>query len=175
MRLSALVTCCALLALWAPDVASADTPEPRSWTLQVDPLTTALGFAHLQVERVLSPHLPIYVGPSLRLYSSVFDAEPSPFTGIGAEAGVRYFIRPSAPRGLWAQVRGVLARLSTDEQGGKTGMGGYGSALVGYTWILADRWVLAGGLGVNYLQYTIAGMGTEGLLPAAHTTLGVAF
>ena len=176
----AFAACVALSVAAHPGAATAAGSEstaasPYAWTLQIDPLTTALGFAHIQVERALTPNFSIYVGPSLRLYSSVFDEEPSPFVGIGAEVGLRYFFKPSAPQGLWVQVRGVIARLSSDEQGGKTGMGGYGSALVGYTWIFGGRWVLAAGAGVNYLQYTIAGMGTEGLLPAAHTTFGVAF
>lgn len=181
-RLPASLLAVGLALLATPALAAESSQNPElpaksaiKWTVQVDPLTTALGFAHIQVERALSEHLAIYVGPSLRLYSSVFDAEPSPFVGIGVELGVRWFLRPTAPRGLWAQVRGVLARLSTDEQGGKTGIGGYGSALVGHTWIFAGRWVLAAGAGVNYLRYTIAGMGTEGLLPAAHTAVGVAF
>ena len=166
------------LALPQASLAGQPTVEPPpspKWTVQLDPLTTALGFAHVQVERALTPNFSVYAGPSLRLYSSVFDEAPSPFIGLGVEVGLRWFFKPTAPQGLWAQVRGVAARLSTDEQGGKTGFGGYGSALVGYTWIFSGRWVLAAGTGVNYLQYTIADMGTEGVLPAAHTTFGIAF
>ncbi|GEM_PF-1893977 len=164
----------------APADQAADQQSPSAsadlkWTVQVDPLTTALGFAHIQIERVLSEDLSIYLGPSLRLYSSVFDAEPSPFTGLGVEGAVRYFISGTAPRGMWVQARGVFARLSTDKDGGQTGWGGYGSAIFGYTWIFSDRWVAALGAGVNYLKYTIAGMGTEGWLPGAHTAIGLAF
>ena len=161
--------------LAASPAQGSTAPAPPRWTWQGDPLTTALGFAHIQVERALTDRVSIYAGPSLRLYSSVFAAEPSPFIGLGVEAGVRVFLRPTAPQGLWAQVRGVLARLSADKDGGKTAIGGYGSALVGHTWIFSGRWVLAAGLGVNHLRYTIAGMGTSGWLPAAHTTFGVAF
>jgi hypothetical protein len=46
---------------------------------------------------------------------------------------------------------------------------------VGYTWILRERFVLAGGAGVQYINYQIAGQGLEGVLPALHTNIGFAF
>jgi acetyl esterase/lipase len=73
------------------------------------------------------------------------------------------------------QARGVLAHLWTDENGGATALGGYASVLGGHTWILGGRWVLAAGLGVQYIHYQVGGLGPARVLPAAHTTLGVAF
>jgi hypothetical protein len=146
------------------------------WTISVDPLTTALGFAHVQIERVLAPKLSIYFGPHLHVYKSVFSKEPEDYIGIGAEIGLRRFLRPYAPKGLWGQVRGVLAHVSIDNNGTKeTGAGGYVSALVGYTWIFRERLVLASGAGVQYINYQIAGQGLEGMLPALHTNIGFAF
>lgn len=149
-------------------------PPPR-WTIQIDPLTLALGFAHVQVERALSiRRLSIYLGPSVRLFDPL-SKESDRYIGIGGEVGVRGFPWGGAPRGAWVEVRGVLARLHTDDRGGATALGGYGSVLGGHTWIFSDRWVLAAGLGVQYLHYRVAGLGSVGFLPAAHTTVGVAF
>ena len=154
---------------------AAYTPLPQ-WTVSVDPLTAALGFAHVQIERVLAPKLSIYAGPHLHVYKNVFSKEPEDYVGVGAEVGLRRFLRPYAPKGLWWQVRGVLAHVSIDNNGTKeTGAGGYVSALVGYTWILRKRLILAGGAGVQYINYQIAGQGLEGVLPALHTNIGFAF
>ncbi|MCO4762725.1 MAG: DUF3575 domain-containing protein [Myxococcales bacterium] len=149
--------------------------EPK-WTVQVDPLTTALGFAHIQVERALTPQWSVYVGPHARLFNSLLDSKDEPYKGYGVELGVRRFFTGKAPSGLWGQVRGVVALVQSDiSTGPQSAMGGYGSALVGYTAIFGGRWVLAGGAGVQYLRYTIGNMGVKGVLPAAHTTVGVAF
>jgi hypothetical protein len=67
-----------------------------------------------------------------------------------------------------------LAR-QVDARAGATAVGGYASVLGGYTWILADRWVLAAGLGVQSLHYRVAELGPVGILRAAHTAIGVAF
>lgn len=146
------------------------------WTVQVDPLTTTLGYVHVQVERALSPNWSVYAGPSLRLFDNPLDDEVQDLTGLGLEAGVRWFWGGAAPSGGWVMVRGVGAWLSTDARGrDETAFGGYGSVLGGYTWIFSDRWVLSAGGGVQYLQYTVGGQGTEGPLPALHTTVGFAF
>lgn len=172
------------VAIGSPDGESTDKTsssmrapsESPHWTLQVDPLTTALGYVHVQVERTLNDRLSIYVGPHLRLFKGLLSEEDDDFLGVGVEAGVRLFFRGGAPRGFWAQVRGVAARISTDDD---ATVGGYGSVLGGYTFILADRWVFALGLGVQYIHYTIDSpdgeLGTKGVLPAAHTTVGIAF
>lgn len=164
----------ALCTLTATTEALAEDEGP-AWTLQVDPLTTALGFVHVQVERAVTPNLSFYVGPSLRLFDNLLEDKEEAFLGLGVEMGLRYFFSETAPEGWWVQVRGVTARLQTTEGPEKTAFGGYISALGGYTWI-ADGWfVLAGGVGVQYIHYKVAGLGIEGVLPAAHTTLGVAF
>jgi|GEM_PF-1154948 len=148
-------------------------PAPR-WTIQVDPLTTALGFVHVQVERALGDSVSLYLGPSVRLFDPL-SKEKGRYTGVGAEAGLRVFPWGGAPQGAWAEVRGVVARLHTSVGEGATVLGGYGSVLGGYTWVLGGRWVLAAGLGAQYIHYRVAGLGSVGFLPAAHSTVGVAF
>ena len=163
------------LALAGTLGASGAVAAPR-WTIQVDPLTTALGFVHVQVEHVVAPHWSVYLGPSLKLFGGLLAEEDDvDYIGLGAELGVRYYFGGGAPHGGWALVRGVLAHLETDGPPEASGLGGYVSALGGYTWILDERWVFSLGLGVQYLAYTIANAGTEGVLPAAHTTVGIAF
>jgi hypothetical protein len=162
----------------AEDPPAKETPakgaERPRWTIQVDPLTMALGFMHVQVERALGEHVSVYLGPSVRLFDPL-EEKPGSYWGAGAEAGLRVFPWGGAPRGGWVQVRGVLARLRTEDNGGDTAVGGYASVLGGHTWILSGRWVLAAGLGAQYLHYRVGGLGPVRVFPAAHTTLGVAF
>jgi hypothetical protein len=148
--------------------------EPR-FTVQVDPLTTALGFVHLQVERAVAPSFSLYAGPHLHLFDNLLVGEEEDFLGVGAEVGARWFFYGEAPRGAWVMGRGVLARVSTEVPAPEVAAGGYVSALVGYTAIVKGGLVLSGGAGVQYIDYNIAGRGVEGVLPALHTALGFAF
>jgi hypothetical protein len=166
MRVAALT----LLAVAA--VTPSARAEPPRWTLQVDPLTTALGFVHVQVERALASHVSVYLGPSVRLFDPL-EKSPGHYRGYGAEAGLRVFFAGEAPRGAWGEVRGVVASLHGEA--GATALGGYGSVLGGYTWIVDERWVFALGAGVQYLHYRVGELGPVGFLPAAHTTVGLAF
>ncbi len=159
------------LAADPADAPARAHPEPKAWTVTVDPLTAALGFAHVQVERALGPRASVYAGPSLRLYDSVFGFPAGPFRGYGVEVGVRGFAWGSAPRGAWVMARGVLAAVAADDT---VAPGGYTSALVGYTGILGPGLVLSGGAGVSYFDYGPS-YGIHGVLPALHTNLGWAF
>lgn len=160
-----------LILLLSSSAASAERP---TMTVQVDPLTTALGFVHVQFETKITDHFSIYAGPSLRLFNGLLNLDDErTFQGYGAEVGLRYFFFGGAPEGWWAQLRGVGAYLIADSD--VTDLGGYGSALGGYTAILDGWFVLSGGLGLQYLDYTVDGLGTSGLAPAAHTTIGFAF
>lgn len=165
----------AAFMLCAPERASADEGTTQ-WTLQVDPLTTALGFVHLQVEYVPEPSWSVYLGPSLKLFPGVLAEDGDvAYRGLGAEFGGRFYIDDRGPAGIWLLLRGVLAHLSTTEGPERTSLGGYVSLLFGHTWIFADLWVVSLGGGVQYLNYQVAGAGPVGVLPAAHTTIGVAF
>jgi hypothetical protein len=142
----------------------------------VDPLTYAVGYVHVQVERALGRSWSIYAGPNLRLYRGVLSAPEDEFLGLGVELGVRYFFAHTAPAGPWMMVRGVGAYITAEIDGSRaSSFGGYASVLGGYTWIFGGRWVLSGGLGVQYIDYGIGGRGFGGVAPALHTALGVAF
>lgn len=164
----------ALLALPAAAAGDAAPGAPR-WTVTVDPLTFALGFAHVQVERAVHPRLSVYAGPSLRLFDGVLPAVNGPYLGLGAEVGVRGFFAGAAPEGGWVMVRGVLARLSTTDGPAEARLGGYTSALVGGTAILGPGATVSGGAGASWFAYEIAGVGPSGPALALHTTLGWAF
>lgn len=150
--------------------------EESSWTVTVDPLTFALGPMHIQVERKLADNWSLYATPSIRVFDApwVPEEDKEDFQAYGVEAGLRYFPKGEALTGPWIMTRGVLAYMKTSD-GSESNLGGYGSVLGGYTAIFADRWVLAGGLGLQYFQYTVGGMGLTGFSPAAHTNLGIAF
>lgn len=161
-----------ILSLLASALAATPTP---SWTVTVDPLTTALGFAHVQVERAFDPRFSVYAGPSLRLYDGLLAAVNGPYRGLGAEAGLRWFPRAHAPVGPWLMLRAVGAALSTTDGSDQHAPGGYASLLAGGTIIPVGPLVLSGGLGVSYFAYQVGGYGPSGLAVAAHTNLGVAF
>lgn len=165
-----------LLLLGVVSGASSAVEASPKWTVQLDPLTTALGFVHVQVERAIGEEWSVYAGPSLKLFPGLLAEEgEAPYTGLGVELGVRWYFHGAAPEGGWVLLRGVMARLRLDDAPNTTAFGGYVSALAGYTAIVDGWFVVSGGLGVQYLAYRVAGNGPSGLLPAAHTTVGVAF
>lgn len=155
-------------------LASALAAAP-SWTVTVDPLTTALGYVHLQIEGVASDRVSVYGGPHMRLFDGVLTEGHEPFLGVGVELGVRYFPWGGAPEGGWLMARTVTARLWTTEPPNRAKFGGYSSVLFGYTGVVGKHLVLSGGAGFNYLYYDIEGYGSKGPFPALHTNLGVAF
>lgn len=146
-----------------------------AWTVTVDPLTWAIGFAHVQVETRVGSHFSVYTGPSVRAFDGILAGTNGPYVGVGAEVGVRGFFWGEAPRGGWGMVRGVLASVSTGSPPAASALGGYTSALVGYTGVLGPGLVLSGGLGVSYFDYGVADYGVHGVAPAAHTAVGWAF
>ena len=146
-----------------------------AWTVQVDPLTAALGFAHVQVERAVGDHVSVYAGPHLRLYDGLLADVNGPYQGFGLEAGVRAFPWGAAPTGPWILARGVAAWIRATDGSGRANPGGYGSLLAGYTGILGERLVLSGGLGAQRFAYTVGPYGPTGWGPAAHSAVGVAF
>ena len=124
---------------------------------------------------MLAPRWSVYAGPSLRLYDSLLGEPSGPFRGLGAEVGVRGFFTGAAPEGAWVMARGVLAHLSRTDGRDDTAVGGYTSALVGYTWVGPTGLVLSGGGGASWFAYEVGGVGIAGPLPALHTAAGWAF
>lgn len=166
-----------LFALLAPVALAAPESEVEGpdWTVTVDPLTYAIGYAHVQVERRVGRHASVYVGPHARLYDGILTEEPEPFLGFGGEVGVRAFPLGRAPEGPWVMGRQVLARLHTTDGSADPKVGGYSSVLVGYTGLIGQHFVLSGGAGFNMLYYDIGAYGPSGPFVALHTNLGVAF
>ena len=171
-----------LASCWAPGTAMAQavpemdgiSEEPAccdpAWTVQIDPLTAALGFPHVLFERVISDHVSVYLGPHMRLYDSIFSDEREPYQGFGAEGGVRWFVLGGAPGGWWLGARLVGAALTTDVSGDRTwSPGGYASLLGGYTAIIDGWFVLSGAVGGQYLNYTVEGLRPQPLLSSRCT------
>lgn len=149
------------------------SPHDVTWTVQVDPLTTVLGIAHVLFERRVANHVAVYAGPSLRLFDSPLTPDDEEgYKAYGAEIGARWFFAGRAPTGWWTGLRATVARLTFRDE---ARVGGYASVLAGYTWIIDDRWVLSGALGVSYFDYTVGDVGVQGFRPGAHTAIGVAF
>jgi len=159
-------------------IASAQAPQ---WTVTVDPLTTYLGFVHLQTELALSDRVSFYASPSLKLFDAP-GTEQEPYRGLGVEVGLRYFWgrqngNPAcvAPCGPWVMVRGVFADVRTTDGTEESDFGRYTSALVGHSWIFDSQWTVQLGAGVQHMDYTVADYGISGWLPALHTNVGIAF
>jgi len=147
-----------------------------AWTVTVDPLTAALGFAHVQVERRLAPRASLYAGPSLRVGDGLLADINGPYRAAGLELGLRAFARPTAPAGPWLLLRGVgglgwTVRPAPPDRAPV----GYTSLLAGGTWIGDRGLTLSGGLGLSAFAYTVGGFGPAGLAPAAHSAVGWAF
>ncbi len=167
----AALLCCSLAR--TSHAEDSDPATPITWTVQVDPLTTALGIAHVLFERKVSDQWAVYAGPSMRLYDSPLTPDDEEgYRAHGMEAGARWFFRGGAPSGWWTGLRGVVAHMTF---AGEARLGGYVSALAGRAWILGGRWILSAALGVSYFDYSVGGVGVEGVLPAAHTGVGVVF
>lgn len=177
-----------VLWCWASLAAaqSSSPPEAPRRNLQVDPLTTLLGFVHVQAEWITKPssmgRFSVYAGPSLHLFDSPLVVGDEGVLGLGVELGGRWYFRqkgsPANPvlyYGPWVLARGVIARVSVEEPAPAAALGGYGSLLIGQTFLLRDFWILSGGAGLQFLHYSVDGQGIEGFLPALHTTLGFAF
>jgi len=169
--LSSTAALVSLAATAHADEVEAEASSAPAWTVQVDPLTTVLGIAHVLVERRVSDHIAIYAGPSLKLYDNLLSDDET-YRAVGVEFGARWFFSGTAPAGWWAGGRATIASVSHDDE---SRVGGYISALGGYAWIIEDRWVLSGALGVSYFDYSAGGVGVDGVLPGAHTAFGVAF
>ncbi len=161
----------------AQETTAVDSDAVPRWNVQVDPLTYALGIAHVYLEGAISDNFSFYVGPNMRLYDGIINDTPEPYVGLGLELGGRWFPWGRAPSGAWLQVRTVGAILLSDAPNTPSqALGGYAGVLGGYTWILADRWVLSAGLGIQRFAYRIGDFGLPTTLyPAAHTAIGVAF
>ena len=168
-----------MLVTLAGLVSAAEPGSSPNWTVTVDPLTTAIGFVHLQVERSFGDRVSVYATPSVRFYDGILPDFNGPWVGIGAEVGVRGFFHGTAPEGGWVMLRGVLGHVSAedpDESGTRVAqIGGYTSALVGYTGIFGPGFVLSGGAGVSWFDYGVLDYGVHGFAPALHTNLGWAF
>ncbi len=164
----------ALLVLpGAPALADGNASSP-TWTVQTDPLTDALGIANLLFERRISNNLAVYAGPSLKLYDSLLaDVPPEEsYRAYGVEMGARWFWSGTAPTGWWTGLRATIARVTHEDS---SSPGGYVSALGGYAWAFDGRWALSLALGVSYFDYSTGGAGVDGILPGAHTGIGIAF
>ena len=159
----------------ARDPARTEEIAKKEWTVSIDPLTTAIGFVHLQVERSFGRRVSVYATPSIRFFDGILPRFNGPWYGAGVEVGVRGFFIGNAPKGGWVMLRGVLGNAWLDNAAATSRISGYTSLLVGYTGILGPGIVLSGGAGASYFDYGVAGYGVYGFAPALHTNVGWAF
>ena len=123
------------------------------------------GGINLQYERVLSPGMSFYVSPAIALTTGG--------TGFGATAGIKKYITPTAPEGLWLGGFGNFAYVSA--LGISVTVFG-GGANVGYKYFLTDRFTLEGSIGLAYEYLSLGIFGGAGAFGMTYSAnVGYAF
>jgi len=123
-------------------------------------LSLVQGTINLEYERVLSPGMSFYASPRLLIRSGL--------TGFGMIAGIKKYLNPTAPEGLWFGGHGNFAYVSAGTIVSATGFGGGGNA--GYKYFLTDNFIIEGSLGLAYIYMSAS---VSGYTYAAGGTLGV--
>jgi hypothetical protein len=172
----------------APEESSVGAPagERRWLTLAYNPFTLQASRYGANVEVLLASH---HVLAGTLYYASTVTNEDSfknRFRGLGGELGYRYYTGTDGPRGLFFGPSLLLAALeAAPARGATTSFENYGVALdVGYQALVADRWVVGLGGGLQYNRPTTTFPQQElpasvyanpGVRPRLLLALGVAF
>lgn len=161
----------------------ADAPEkpavvqrvkaPRRNSLNADVGLAVVGLAY---HRVLHPRV------ELQLQAQIFSPwfVTSGVAGPGGQLRSYFFLTGSAPAGVFVSpfVRAAFVRGSINGVEG-SGLGWTVGASFGQSFLVANRFVLRGGVGLQYLSYEVASereqMRIRTLYPTFDLTLGVAF
>ncbi len=183
----------------AVDVVIRDPPPPRRrFVIAWNPLPS-FTLGKLSLDVVIAPvdHHALIVSPFYAWTSTaaiyVFDDAGKPtqlaaqkFQGGGAELGYRYYFGRGGPRGFYLGPSLILAGFNaTAGNGSETRFFDYGVAAdVGYQMLIADRFSLSVGGGIQYLrqdraippqQFPAKVYANTGVLPRLLLALGCAF
>jgi hypothetical protein len=170
----------------AEEAAPADDGDRRWLTLAYNPFTLQASRYGANVEVLLASH---HVLAGTLYYANTLTNEDSfknRFRGVGGELGYRYYTGTDGPRGLFFGPSLLLAALeAVPARSASTSFENYGVALdLGYQAIVADRWVVGLGGGLQYSRPTTTFPQQElpasvyanpGVRPRLLLALGVAF
>jgi hypothetical protein len=160
--------------------------ERRWLTLAYNPFTLQASRYGANVEVLVASH---HVVAGTLYYANTLTNEDSfknRFRGLGGELGYRYYTGTDGPRGLFFGPSLLLAALeAVPARGATASFENYGVALdLGYQALIADRWVVGLGGGLQYNRPTTTFPQQElpasvyanpGLRPRLLLALGVAF
>ncbi len=190
---SVAVVLCGLCAgrAWAqhddvPDLGD-DSEIPRH-AVTINPLGILFGSLDIEIESALRPNSAWFWGPSFAYASSSDGGTSNKLYGAGATVGVRGFSGKRAPAGFWGGPQASLMWITGDvgSEASASAVAWSLGALVGYTWIFDNGFVLSLGGGMQYIHmqlearepgyddyYTMT-IGPEGILPTVRLALGLA-
>ncbi|HEY0840912.1 MAG TPA: hypothetical protein VGD74_12050 [Vulgatibacter sp.] len=146
-------------------------------TITANPLALAFGIFSLEYEQAIADRqMSFFAGPTYYSWKGL----GIDLTAIGANGGIRYFFKGTAPEGFFVSPELALLYTSAGEgDAAATAMSWGLSGLLGYTWIFGDVFDLSLGLGVSYQNYEVkvgdATAGVSGILPTGRLALGAAF
>ncbi|MCA9600882.1 MAG: hypothetical protein R3A78_02360 [Polyangiales bacterium] len=152
--------------------------RPPANVIVWNPLELILHVVSFEYERALGRHVSLAFGAAAmvsRPNISPFESFDS-FRFYGGTAAVRFFLSGHAPRGFWLSPRVGLGYVKADsETSGALEL----DALLGYTWLFGDVFVLSVGGGVSYTRFPglkdDGGDTLTGILPIGRLALGFAF
>lgn len=161
-------------------------PEQRRFALSYNPYTLHLLRLGLNIEVMLVSHHVIIVTPFWATTTTNEDSNRNQFRGFGAELGYRYYTGENGPRGFYVNPSFLFGKYNAIPQLGDTvAYTNLGGAIdVGYQSIVADRWVVGIGAGLQYTvpsvtfpqqELTASIFANKGLRPRLLLALGVAF
>ncbi|MEI7893002.1 MAG: DUF3575 domain-containing protein [Myxococcales bacterium] len=159
---------------------------PRRVALSWNPLTLHLEHYGANVEVLVASHHALVLSPFYAWTRTNADSNNNVFRGIGGELGYRWYEGHDGPRGFFLGPSVLLGSYTAvPKVGSSVPFWNFGLAVdVGYQALVADRWVV--GLGAG-LQYTIptetfpqqelpaSVVAIRGLRPRLLVSLGAAF
>lgn len=166
----------AALGLALVTAGSAEAQSEPRYTVTWQPLALLLTAWQLEFEAAPTRGLTLHATPSVVF--TVDDGVPRPLA-FAMDLGVRVFPFGRAPAGFFlgahagAATWDIVSLLPATD-----GFGLRGGTTVGYTFVLARRWALSLGGGVEYVRFTPSGQGAptvEFVLPFVRAAAGVAF
>lgn len=151
-RVLSLVTSLGAVTAAVPQALAQDVEWPPRNTVVI-----RLGdrFA-VEYERAVHPQVSLFLGPAL--VAGIVDGNRSVAKnefGVGSSLGARFFVRGRAPEGLFIGPLLYLGYSHISEAGqSATGLRLSSGAMVGYTAIFFDIFVVSLGVGASYLNVT---------------------
>jgi len=185
MRMNKLLaTAVATLVLVASGTAAAEsttyaaeTSARPTRTVTANPLALAFGIFSIEYEQAIADRqMTFFAGPTYYSWSGL----GLDLTAYGANGGIRYFFKGTAPEGFFVSPELSLLYTTAGEGDDAASAMSWGlSGIAGYTWIFGDVFDLSLGLGAGYQNYEVKvgnlTAGSSGVVPAGRLALGAAF